>query len=502
MIRILIFILSAIFVAGTITFLFSVDGLVEAQAFGQKIAIHAGFALGVILCLFIAAIAATVWVRDLAALPAKLKAREREARRARGVLALTRGLEAVAAGDAADAQQHARIARRNLEEPALTRLLTAQAAQLSGDEKTAGETFSAMLEAPETEFLGLRGLYLQARRSGDKAAARGYAERAFRLRPSAAWAFESVIELGLERGAWGETREIVKIGAKHGALPAEKARRAEAALLAADAYAAALTGEKAQALEEAETAAKMAPGLAPAAVLAARLHAEAGRRSRAAKLLEQAFAEAPHPALIKAHDALYADEDVERRAERMKRIADKRPTAREAKLAYARRHVLLGEYEQAIAALEPLLLESAWADDFALMAEAAAGGKDGPAADAAARPWLRRAAQARRDPTPGAGGEFHLTRSGWARLVREFMDYGRLAPPPIEDAPPGLSEDEMRLLAAPKIVEDAGAGRISEEPAAADGAPPADGERPPAGGDLESADEDGARAVAAAGKVN
>lgn len=504
MIRILIFILTAVLVAGTITVLFGVDGLIEAEIFGSKVSVHAGFAAGLALILLAAAVFLTAWFKDIAALPEKIRTREREARRARGVQALARGLEAVAVGDAADARRHARVARRNLDESALTRLLTAQAAQLGGDENAARENFSAMLEAPETEFLGLRGLYLQAMRAGDKTAARGYAERAFRLRPNAAWAFDSVIELGLERGAWGETRDAIAQGVRSGVIAPEKARRAEAALFAADAYAAALAGETSQARDDADAALKAAPGFAPAAVLAARLHAQAGRRSRAAKILENAFAEAPHPALIKAHCDLYADEDVEKRADRLKRIAERRPTAREAKLAMARRHILLGEFTQAIAALEPLLLDAAWADDYALMAEAAAGGKEGAAADAAARPWLKRAAAARRDPAPGANGEFHFTRAGWARLISEYMEHGRLAPPPLEETPPGLSQEELRLLAAPPVVEDAGAARVAE-------AQEETAEKPVAGtladaglatGDLQEADEDGARAVAAAGRVS
>ena len=41
--------------------------------------------------------------------------------------------------------------------------------------------------------------------AGETDAAKGYAERAYRLRPNAAWAFQSVFDLGLDRGAWRET---------------------------------------------------------------------------------------------------------------------------------------------------------------------------------------------------------------------------------------------------------------------------------------------------------
>ncbi|HXI87491.1 MAG TPA: hypothetical protein VNH64_08530, partial [Parvularculaceae bacterium] len=66
--------------------------------------------------------------------------------------------------------------------------------------------------------------------------------------------------------------------------------------------------------------------------------------------------------------------------------------------------------------------------------------------------------------------------------------------------PPGISADEMRLLAAPKVVEDAGAGRIAEEQSIK--APPPAEDPGLAEGDLQEADEEGARAIAAARNVN
>lgn len=453
MLRVLIFIVSAVFAAAVLTYFLSMGGRLEATAFGQRFDIANGVAALLLLFAVAAIVLATSAVKDLAALPGKLRRREREARRARGVEALVKGMEALAVGDASTARHQARIAEKHLDEPSHTRLLLAQSAQLAGDEAEAGAAFAAMLEAPDTEFLGLRGLYAQAMRAGDKALARGYAERAFRLRSGAAWAFESVLELGLERGAWGETREAVKVAQRQGLLAADKARRAEAALLAADAYAAEASGDAALALEEADAALKLAPGFAPAAALAAKLHAGAGKRGRAAKILETAFEHDPHPAVAAAHNDLYADEPAEKRAEKMLRLAERNPGAREARLVLARRAALTGEHAAAIAMLEPLLIEEARARDCALMAEAVAGAFGAEGGEALARPWLRRAAIAPRDPLPGAEGGFHFTREGWARLVRDYMEHARLAPLAIETAPPGLSREELKLLTAPPAVD-------------------------------------------------
>ena len=449
MIRMLIFILSVILVAGAVTYFASMEGRIDATAFGNRYDIHAGGAMALVFVVFVLIVFFTSWFKDLSALPSKLRAREKEARRTRGVAALTRGLEAVAVGDASDAQHHARVAQRNLDDGALTRLLTAQAAEIAGDEKTAGENFTAMLEAPETEFLGLRGLYTTAMRQGDKATAQQYAERAFKLRNNAQWAFESVFDLGLDRGAWGETRAALATAVKNKIIDSAKAKRAEAALLSADAYAAALSEDTALALEEAEAALKIAPGFAPAATLAAKLHQDKNKTGRAARILEQAFAEEPQASVAQAHRSLFENLEADKRAEHLKKLADRQPAAREAKLNFAYRHILLGEHEKAIAILEPLLMEKATAREAAAMAEAVAGAH-GPEA---ATIWLEKAASAPRDPSPGADGNFHFTRDGWARLVREYMVHGRLAPPPLEDAPRGLTLDEIKVLAPPPAPE-------------------------------------------------
>jgi hypothetical protein len=56
-------------------------------------------------------------------------------------------------------------------------LLDAQASLLEGDHDAARAKFEAMLKDPELKLLGLRGLYLEARRLGENEAARHYAGR-------------------------------------------------------------------------------------------------------------------------------------------------------------------------------------------------------------------------------------------------------------------------------------------------------------------------------------
>ncbi len=59
----------------------------------------------------------------------------------------------------------------------------AQSAQLAGDRAGAETAFKRMLDDPETRVLGLRGLFVEARRRADAPAARLFAEEAYRVAP-------------------------------------------------------------------------------------------------------------------------------------------------------------------------------------------------------------------------------------------------------------------------------------------------------------------------------
>ena len=87
-------------------------------------------------------------------------------RQKRGLDALSGGIIAIGAGDRALALRYAGQARKALPHEPLTHLLRAQAAQLGGDRATARRIFEAMLASPDTEQLGLRGLFLEARARG------------------------------------------------------------------------------------------------------------------------------------------------------------------------------------------------------------------------------------------------------------------------------------------------------------------------------------------------
>src|ERR1700675_937492 len=119
--------------------------------------------------------------------PAAIGHRMMRQRQKKGLDALSGGLIAIGAGDSALASRFALQARKTLPHEPLTHLLRAQSAELAGDRAAARRIYEAMLASPETEQLGLRGLFLEAQREGVGEAARQFAARALKANPKLGW---------------------------------------------------------------------------------------------------------------------------------------------------------------------------------------------------------------------------------------------------------------------------------------------------------------------------
>src|SRR6056300_1118945 len=82
-------------------------------------------------------------------------------RERKGYQALSEGLLALASGEGTLALSKAVKAERFLNRPALTNVLAAQAAELTGDQRKAEEIYKQLIQEPSTRFLGIRGIMKQ-----------------------------------------------------------------------------------------------------------------------------------------------------------------------------------------------------------------------------------------------------------------------------------------------------------------------------------------------------
>jgi HemY protein len=267
--------------------------------------------------------------------PAAYVRRRRERRRRSGYQALTRGMVAVAAGDAQEARRYARRAEALLAEPPLTLLLSAQAAQIGGDELAAKKFFTAMLDRSETEFLGLRGLLNQAVRDGDHTTARQLAERAVELRPNTAWAASSLFDMEVRDQRWEAARAALDRAAKARCIPAETARHHRGVIFYELSRAGEAGGERQQAIALAGEARLLVPDLAVVAAHHARLLLAQGKPGRAERAIERAWRTAPGPELAEIYGKTRKNETALGRLSRYQRLAAQSPAARESHLALA-----------------------------------------------------------------------------------------------------------------------------------------------------------------------
>lgn len=400
MIRILFYLaVVAVLAAGAV---WLADRPGEVSILWQGYRIETSIAVAAIGTVILALVAMLIWsvLRFVLGLPTAFSFANRSRRRARGFEAVSRGMVAIGSGDPVAARRYAGDAHRYAPDEALTLLLEAQAAQLSADRPRAEAAFKAMLDRPDTRVLGLRGLFVEARRRGDTAAARAFADDAVRRSPSLAWANDALLDFHTASGDWSAARTAVERRAALKLAEKAEAKRQRAVLLAAEAIEA-RGSEPEKALAAALEAIKLAPGLTPAAALAGRMLSERGDVRKATKVLEAAWKETPHPDIAAAYiDARPGDSALDRlhRAETLARL---RPSDPEGVLALTGAAIQARDFQKARETIRPLLAGGASVRACLLMAELedAEHGSAGRV-----REWLSRATRAPRDAAWVADG--------------------------------------------------------------------------------------------------
>jgi HemY protein len=227
-----------------------------------------------------------------------------EDRRRRGYLALSRGMVAVAAGDPSESRRQAKKADDLLEEPSLTMLLSAQSAQLTGDEESAHKFFTKMLENPDTEFLGLRGLLNQATKDDDSYQALKWVRRAYQLKPESDWVVRTMIDFASQGGLWKEAEGALALAVRRKQVNPVDAKHSMAVLNHQLSMEAEASGDYAKALKLSKKACSEEPRFVPAQVYLAHLLMSSGKQQKAVKTLEAAWAITPHPEIALAYLSL------------------------------------------------------------------------------------------------------------------------------------------------------------------------------------------------------
>ena len=330
-------------------------------------------------------------------------------RQKRGLEAISSGIIAVGAGDRLLASRYANQARKSLPNEPLTHLLRAQTAELTGDRTTSRRIFEAMLGSPDTEQLGLRGLFLEAQRENEKVAARQYAERALRLNAKLDWPVEALFDIQCREQDWQGALATLEIGRRQNLIEKPVANRRRAVLLTAMAQAVEDATPQ-RALDMALEAHRLAPDLVPAAAIAGRVLASQGSTPRTARVLLKTWRLSPHPDIARAYAYARPGDSPRDRLSRVRQLGRITPNSPEGNIAIAVTAIEAHEWDEARKALEPLLEGRLTQRVCTLMAriEHAEHGATGRV-----REWLARAVNAPRDPAWTADG---IVSDRWAPM--------------------------------------------------------------------------------------
>ncbi|UYV37277.1 tetratricopeptide repeat protein [Rhodobacteraceae bacterium D3-12] len=316
-------------------------------------------------------------------------------REKKGLQALADGMMALASGEGKVALAKASKAERYLEKPALTNLLTAQAAEMAGDRAKAEEVYKRLLKNDATRFVGVRGIMKQKLEAGETDVALKLAKTAFALKPAHSETQDILLKLQAGSADWKGARETLAAKLKHGTLPRDVHKRREAVLALSEAKDVVAEGSTVEAREAAIEANRLSPDLIPAAVMAARGYIEESKPRYAVRVIKKTWEARPHPDLAAAFAEIAPDETPAERLKRFRQLTKLRPEHREAKLLLAELNIAAEDFPQARRELGDLLETDADARVFTIMAAIERGeGKS----DAVVKGWLARALTAPRGP--------------------------------------------------------------------------------------------------------
>lgn len=318
-----------------------------------------------------------------------------KSRQEKGYRALSEGMMALASGEGDVAMAKASRAERYLRKPALTNLLTAQAAEMSGDRRKAQEVYKRLLQNEKTRFVGVRGIMRQKLSEGDTDTALKLAQTAFALKPRHEEVQDTLLKLQAQKHDWSGARETLRAKLKYGGLPRDVHRRRDAVLALTEARDILDEGKDIEAKEEAIEANRLSPDLIPAAVMAARAYIADGSKRHAARVVRKAWGVQPHPDLAAVFAEIEPDESPKDRLKRFAKLLKAHPDHRETRLIEAELHIAAEDFPGARRALGDLAEEDPDTRTLTMMAAIERG--EG-ASDAVVKGWLTRALSAPRGP--------------------------------------------------------------------------------------------------------
>jgi len=381
-------------------------------------------------------------------------------RQEKGYRALSEGMMALASGEWNTAISKAARAERLLRKPALTNLLTAQAAEMSGDRAKAEEVYKRLVKNEKTRFVGVRGIMRQKLSQGDTDTALKLAETAFSLKPRHEEVQDTLLKLQAKAEDWAGARRTLRAKLKYGSMPRDVYKRRDAVLALTEAKDVLDAGKTVEAKEEAIEANRLSPDLVPAAVMAARGYIADGSKRHATRIVRKAWDAQPHPDLAAVFAEIEPDESPADRLKRFQKLLKIHPDHRESRLVDAELHIAAEDFPGARRALGSLAEDEPDARALTIMAAIERG--EG-SSDAVVKGWLARALSAPRGPQWVCESCHHI-HSEWVPVCENCQSFDTLS----WTAPPAATVTSSTGIEMLPLIVGALEDRSDEAPAGSD----------------------------------
>jgi len=365
-------------------------------------------------------------------------------REQRGYRALADGMVALASGEGTLAETKAHKAEKLLAKPELTRLISAQAAEMSGNRAQAVEIYKELLGNDRTRFVGVRGLMKAKLAEGDIDTALKLAEKAYALKPRHGETLDTLFALQSRVEDWGGARKTLLAKSRAKLMPKDLAMRRDAVLSVADAMAAHADGNAPRAREAALFANRNAPSLVPAAVLAAQVYIAENKPKNAVRIIKKAWEVNPHPDLATAFANIAPDETPQERLARFQPLLRLHPDNPETAMLETELNLAAEDFPAARRSLGDLPETAATGRSLALMAAVARG--EGAAEDVV-RSWLARAVGAPRGEA-WLCSACHTAHASWAPICSNCEGFDTLSWALPEQSGTDMLSDAMLPLIA------------------------------------------------------
>lgn len=374
------------------TWLMEHSGVVSMTWFGYRIDTSSTVALLAVVAAAFAMALVFMFLVWLSNVPKRFSKLHAYKKRETGLVALTQGFAAIAAGDSASAQKLSYKAVQCLGETPLTLLLQTQTAQLTGNDET--PYLTSLAQHKETEIIALKGLLLAARKNGDSEQATALAEKIYQRKPNTSGISQILVDLYRHKQEWKKARHILEEAIKHHRMDIAKAKHDLGVLLLAESEALLSSGQPAVAYHTLKHAQKYVPDSVPLAVYESTAFRLMDKKRKAAHRIENAWRAMPHPDLAHAYLELFKEEPPAKQLKRIESLASLYPDHPESLLVAAHAAVAAEMPDKARYYLARLLPEHQTVRAYQLMAamEKQSGKPE------AAQAWLAKTVEAKPDP--------------------------------------------------------------------------------------------------------